>query len=177
MIFASDNGPWLNLPDRMLQGGVLPWHAGFPGHLRGAKHTTYEGGPRVPCIIRWPGQIKAGRVSAEIATVMDLYVTLVKAGGGKLPDHPVDGHDLSPFLKGRTDSSPSRTYVYYRGGKGPPEGIRVGSWKLRTIEGMELFNLDIDPSERFNRAEERPDLVRELTKRMEETAKKIANDR
>ncbi len=177
VIFASDNGPWLNLPERMLQGGVLPWHAGFPGHLKGQKHTTYEGGPRVPCIIRWPGQIKAGRTSAEIATGMDLYVTLVKAGGGKLPNHPVDGHDLGPFLKGRTKSSPSQSYIYYKGGKGQAEGIRVGSWKLRTIEGTELFNLDIDPSERFNRAEERPDLVRELTKRMEDEAKKIANDK
>ena len=57
VIFTSDNGPWCNMPPRMLQEGIEKWDAGTPGLLRGAKHTTYEGGHRVPCIIKFPGTI------------------------------------------------------------------------------------------------------------------------
>ncbi len=172
VVFASDNGPWLNLPARMLQEGNLPWHAGLPGHLSGAKHTTLEGGPRTPCIISWPGQIPSGQTSAEMAAGMDLYVTLVKAAGGKLPGYPLDGHDLMPFLRGRTQKSPRDTFLYYKG-RGAPEALRVGPWKLRTVDGIQLYNLDIDPSERYNRAEEKPELVEQLTKRMRQLAAEI----
>ena len=172
VVFASDNGPWLNLPARMLQEGNLPWHAGLPGHLSGAKHTTLEGGPRVPCIVRWPGQIPAGRMLADMAATMDLYVTLGKAAGGKLPDYPLDGYDLMPFLKGETRKSPRDTFLYFTG-RGAPQAVRVGPWKLRIVNGIELFNLDIDPSERYNRAEEKPELVEQLTKRMMKMAAEI----
>jgi arylsulfatase A len=172
VVFASDNGPWLDLPTRMLQEGNLPWHAGLPGHLSGAKHSTLEGGPRTPCIVKWPGQIPSGRMSAEMAAGMDLYVTLIKAAGGKLPDYPVDGYDLMPFLQGRTQKSPRDTFLYFRG-NGAPDALRVGSWKLRTVDGVQLFNLDIDPSERYNRAEEKPELVEQLTKRMRKMAEDV----
>lgn len=172
VVFASDNGPWLNLPARMLQEGNLPWHAGLPGHLSGAKHTTLEGGPRTPCIVSWPGRIPAGQTSAEMAAGMDLYVTLIKAAGGKLPGYPVDGCDLMPFLQGRTQKSPRDTFLYFKGNS-PPEALRVGSWKLRTVDGVQLFNLDIDPSERYNRAEEKPELVEQLTKRMRKMAEEV----
>jgi arylsulfatase A-like enzyme len=165
VVFASDNGPWLNLPARMLQEGNLPWHTGLPGHLSGAKHTTLEGGPRVPCIVSWPGQIPPGRTSAEMAASMDLYVTLIRAAAGKLPDYLLDGYDLMPFLKGRTQKSPRDTFLYFRG-SGAPDALRVGPWKLRTVDGIQLYNLDIDPSERYNRAKEKPELVKQLTKRM-----------
>jgi len=172
VVFASDNGPWLNLPARMLQDGNLPWHAGLPGHLSGAKHTTLEGGPRVPCIIKWPGQIPPGHTSAEMAAGMDLYVTLIKAAGGKLPGYPLDGYDLMPFLRGYTQKSPRDTFLYFRG-NGAPDALRVGPWKLRTVDGIQLYNLDIDPSERYNRAEEKPELVEQLTKRMRKMSEEI----
>ena len=165
VIFTSDNGPWLNLPARMLQDGVLPWHAGSPGHLNGAKHTTYEGGPRVPCIVRWPNHIPPGRTSAQMAATMDLYVTLVRAGQGKLPHHKLDGHDMMPFFRGQTEQSPRRDFFYHRG-RNAPEAVRVGPWKFNKRNGGELFNLDIDPSERYNRADEKPDLVKQLTDRL-----------
>ena len=76
VIFTSDNGPWCNMPPRMLQKGNEKWHAGSPGLLRGAKATTYEGGMRVPCIAYWPGQIPAGQISADLVTSMDLPLTL-----------------------------------------------------------------------------------------------------
>ncbi len=176
VVFASDNGPWLDLPARMLQEGNLPWHAGLPGHLSGAKHTTLEGGPRVPCIVRWPGQIPAGRMLADMAATMDLYVTLGKAAGGKLPDYPLDGYDLMPFLKGQTRKSPRDTFLYFTG-RGAPQAVRVGPWKLRIVNGIELFNLDIDPSERYNRAEEKPELVEQLTKRMRQLATELGSKR
>jgi arylsulfatase A-like enzyme len=172
VVFASDNGPWLNLPARMLQEGNLPWHTGLPGHLSGAKHTTLEGGPRVPCIVSWPGQIPPGRTSAEMAASMDLYVTLIRAAAGKLPDYLLDGYDLMPFLKGRTQKSPRDTFLYFRG-SGAPDALRVGPWKLRTVEGIQLYNLDIDPSERYNRAKEKPELVKQLTKRMRKMAEEV----
>ena len=98
LVFTSDNGPWLNLPPRMLAGGVRPWHAGSPGPLREAKHTTYEGGVRVPCIIRWPEKIEGGRTTAEMASTLDIFRTVVKASGAKLPDYELDGLDLTRFL-------------------------------------------------------------------------------
>jgi len=172
VVFSSDNGPWLNLPDRMLQGGNKPWHQGSPGPLRGYKHTTYEGGVREPTIARWPGRIPPGRSSAEMAALMDLYVTFVTLGGGRLPDHPVDGYDLTAFLLGETGRSPRQEYFYFRH---VLEGLRVGPWKLRIPDGVELFNLEVDPSERFNRAEDKPEIVERLRKRMEDMAKEVGS--
>ncbi len=163
VIFTSDNGPWLNLPDRMLSGGVVPWHAGSPGSLRGYKHTTYEGGVRVPLIVRWPGAVEPGTITAEMAATLDIYATLIAAAGGELPSGS-DGHDLSDLWAGRTAQSPRREFVYHRGSQ--VQGIRVGPWKLRTIEGDELFHLDMDPSERFNVAGEQPEIVAALRDRL-----------
>ena len=163
VVFTSDNGPWLNLPNRMLSGGVVPWQAGSPGPWRGAKHTTYEGGVRVPFIVRWPGTVPPGTVTAEMGATLDLYATLIAAGGGDLPNGS-DGHDLTALWAGRTGQSPRLEFMYHRGSR--VQGIRAGPWKLRTIEGNELFHLDVDPSERFNVASEQPEIVAELRERL-----------
>ena len=164
VVFTSDNGPWLNLPARMLAGGVERWHAGSPGPLRGAKHTTYEGGVRMPCIVRWPGKILAGSVSAEMAATLDLYATFIKAASGAMPPHPIDSHDLMPLWMGKTSDSPRTEFVYHRGRE--QQAIRVGKWKLRIQDGDELFDLDVDPAERYNRAEEFPETVARLRTRL-----------
>lgn len=172
VFFASDNGPWLNLPPRMLQEGNKPWHAGSPGHLRGSKATTYEGGARVPAIIRWPGHIPAGKVTDELVASPDIYRTLLEAGGGELPDHPLDGYNIMSFLTGQTQESPRREYAYIRGGQ--LEALRVGDWKLRLAGGEpELFNLQIDPGERFNRAGDQPEIVEKIRAAMERTAQEV----
>ena len=171
VVFTSDNGPWLNLPKRMLQGGNQPWHQGTPGPLRGWKHTTYEGGLREPTVVRWPGRVPPNRDSSDMACLMDLYVTFVKLGGGQLPDHPVDGLDLMPWLEGRADRSPRKEFFYVLHNR--VEAVRDEEWKLRTRDGVELFNLESDPSERFNRAEEQPEIVERLHKRMEAMAKEL----
>ena len=173
VIFTSDNGPWLNLPDRMLSGGVRPWHAGSPGPLRGAKHTTYEGGVRVPFVVRWPGTVPSGSVTAETGATLDIYATLLAAGGAA-PPAGSDGHDLTPLWAGRTAQSPRREFIYHRGSG--VQGIRVGPWKLRTVEGDELFQLDLDHSERYNVANEHPEIVDELRSRLSAFEARVAGE-
>ena len=160
VVFTSDNGPWLNLPARMLQARNEPWHAGSPGLLRGAKGTTWEGGIRVPAIVKWPGVIPPGRVSAGIAAAMDLHVTLVRAAGGT-PAPDTDGHDLRRFLAGEAPS-PTERFFYVNNGR--VEGVREGPWKLRRTGegGSQLFHLELDPSERYDRAAHEPDVVKRL---------------
>jgi arylsulfatase A-like enzyme len=147
----------------MLAGGVEPWHAGSPGPFRGAKHTTYEGGVRMPAIVRWPNHIPAGNVSAEMAATLDLYSTLIQAAGGDDPKR--DGFDLMPLWTGASKKSPRNEFLYHRGRE--IQAIRLGNWKLRTVDGDELFDLELDPSERYNRAEAFPDVVADLKGRIE----------
>ena len=162
IIFTSDNGPWHNLPERMLQDGIKPWHTGSTGMLRGAKATTYEGGFRVPAIISWPGQIPAGQTNDDIVSGIDLFPTLAEICGADLPEgREIDGLSIWPLLKG--ESRASRTTFIYSKEK-TVQAIRKNEWKLRYTEqaGLELYNLELDPSEQYNRAEELPALSREL---------------
>lgn len=169
VFFASDNGPWLNLPDRMLQAGNKPWHQGTTGALRGSKATTYEGGTRVPALIRWPGRIPAGQTSDELAASPDIYRTLLAAGQAQEPTHPLDGYNLLPWLTGKQEESPRNRYAYFL--NGTLEALRIGAWKLRTVEDTtQLFNLQSDPAERFNRAAEQPERVQTMRRSMHQLA-------
>ncbi len=171
VIFTSDNGPWHNLPERMLQRGVEPWHAGSSGLLRGAKATTWEGGFRVPGIVRWPAQIDGNRVTSEIATTMDLFSTIAEVCGASLPaDRKIDGRNLMPLLKG-AGNSPTNTLFYCMGEN--LQAVRKGEWKYRLTEndGVQLFNLQLDPAEMYNVAERNPELVAEMHRQMEQFSK------
>jgi len=171
MFFASDNGPWLNLPDRMLQASNKPWHQGTTGPLRGAKHTSYEDGTRVPGMIRWPGQIEAGVDTDALVTSPDIYRTVPNAAGADAPDRPLDGHNLMPFLRGETDASPRERYYYFLSNL---EAMQEGRWKLRLAgDTTQLFDLRTDPAERFNRAGERPELVEAMRAQMEAFADSV----
>lgn len=167
LIFTSDNGPWLNLPDRMLQDGNERWHAGSPGPLRGAKATSYEGGFRVPMIACWPGRLPAGVRSEEIATTMDFFPTFAGLAGTSLPsDRTYDGHDLIPVLEGGA-SAYERFHYYINTAQ---QAVREGDWKLRRENAeapIELYHLGRDPSERYNVADEHPDIVARLLGAME----------
>lgn len=168
VFFASDNGPWVEMPPRMQQKGNELWHAGSSGPLRGSKASTYEGGCRVPAIVRWPERTQSGRVSGELVGMPDIYRTILSVAGAKLPDHDLDGHDLTPFLTGVSDRSPRSEYFYFRDGL---QAIRKENWKLRTASGeTELYDMTTDPYERVNRAEREPQKVRELLARMHEVA-------
>lgn len=183
VIFTSDNGPWLNLPTRMLQEGNERWHAGSKGLLRGHKGNTYEGGLRVPGIVRWPGRIPPGQISEDIAATLDLYTTIVQAAGADLPaDRTLDGKDLMPFLAGKAPS-PRQDFYYFRGSN--LEAVREGKWKLRLSRSMrddlekddpltpELFDLDFDPAEQYNLADREPDLVTRLHEKLRTFAQEL----
>jgi arylsulfatase A-like enzyme len=95
VIFTSDNGPEF----------VRPWD-GWAGPWRGQYFTAWEGGIRVPFMIRWPGKIPAARLSDEIVHGVDLFPTLASIVGASVPnDRPIDGVDQSPFFLGKTDKS------------------------------------------------------------------------
>jgi len=165
IIFTSDNGPWL--PFKNHGGCALP--------LREGKGTTYEGGQRVPFLIKGPG-IPAGTSSDAIATTMDMIPSIAKLAGVEFkPRGEIDGMDVSGLLKG-DDQSPRSEFIYYSA-NGILQGLRQGDWKLRVTSGskkdkarqqIELYNLIEDIGEKNNLAENHPDKVAALTKRMQE---------
>lgn len=171
VVFASDNGPWLNYPDTYpALYGTEPSHSGSPGPLRGSKGTTYEGGIRVPGIVRWPAAIPGGRELADVVTTMDLFTTALLAAGAEVPrDRPVDGVDVLPLLRGE-GAAPERPFFYFLANR--LQGVRQGGWKLRLAGGAagepELFQLDVDPAERFNLAAAHPEVVARLRERMQQ---------
>jgi arylsulfatase A len=176
VFLASDNGPWMDPPERMKAGGVKPWHQGTAGLLRGSKGSMYEGGGRVPAVISWPGQISAGQVTDNLVAMPDIYLTFMKTGDANLPNLPLDGYNIMPFLKGETSKSPRNEYAYIAGGT--LRAMRSGDWKL-LLSGKgvaELFNLQLDPSERYNRINEQPEIARTIYKRMKEFAGELKID-
>ena len=171
VFFASDNGPWVDMPSRMQQAGNELWHAGSAGPLRGSKGDTYEGGPRVPAMLRWPGKIASGQISDGFVGMPDIYRTILSVAGAKLPDHKLDGDDLIPFLTGKINSAPRQEYFYFRRGL---EALRSGDWKRRTATGeLELFDMATDPFERINRASDHPEKAKALLSRMHEMAREV----
>jgi arylsulfatase len=119
VIFASDNGPFLSYGT----------HAGSSGPLREGKLTAYEGGVRVPAILRWPGKVPAGRVCDTPVMTIDLLPTIAKLVGGEMPKLPIDGKDVAPILFGEKNAqSPHEAYYFYVGSE--LHAIRSGKWKL-----------------------------------------------
>lgn len=167
VFFSSDNGPWLT----QRQNG------GSAGLLRDGKGSTWEGGMREPGIAWWPGRIKPGRVTAALAGTMDLFPTFIKLAGGEVPkDRVIDGVDMSPILF-ETGPSNRMIHFYYRGQR--LMAVRKGPWKAhlitqdgygRNIETHDpplLFQVEQDPSERFDVAKEHPDVVADLLAEIE----------
>ena len=181
VIFTSDNGPWRNMPPRMYETDpVERWDAGTTGALRGAKGTTWEGGLRVPAIVRWPGRIPSGQVTAEMATTMDLHATILGRAGVAAPPRPLDGRDIWPLLADGA-GSPHEHFYYFMEDR--LEAVRDGTWKLRVASIAEdyvsqelltgdepvetrLFDLRSDPYERFDVAERHPEVVARLRARL-----------
>ncbi len=170
VVFTSDNGPWHDLPDRMLQAGNERWHTGNAGLLRGAKGTTYEGGLRVPGIFRWPGVIPKGRISSEMASTIDLLPTFAAAAGANIRQK-IDGYDILPFLKGEA-ASPRNEYFYSQSDFF--EAVRRGPWKYRlrtNVDAAELYHVDRDPSEMYDVIDRHPDIAQDLDKALRAKAK------
>ncbi len=171
VIFTSDNG-----------GTGSKRASNAP--LRGTKGTCWEGGQRVPCIMRWPGKIRPGREESGIAASIDLYTTLATLGGTEVPtDRVVDGMDLSGVMLGE-EESPRTTFVYHAFNH--LQAVRKGPWKLRVCHrsfgadsletGLkELYNLETDIGETANVYDRHPDIVQELTAIVEEAREDLGD--
>lgn len=181
VVFTSDDGPWIDAPSAdFLNTEDQPTSelVGSTGPLREGKQYTYEGGLRPPCIMRWPGTIPENTVCQELTSIMDLFPTFTDlAGANANVDRHIDGKDIRSLMENPVDgSSPHRILVHFEGA-GPEPGklsvVRhVSGWKyLFPIEGSEddgqtrgeeLYNVEVDISEKNNYVEERERLARIL---------------
>lgn len=157
VIFTSDNGPHR-------EGGVDPAFLGSSGPLRGIKRDLYEGGIRVPMIVRWPARIRPGQVSDFVWAHWDLFPTLAEAAGTNAPAG-LDGISVFPLWVGETQTN-RHEYLYWEfHERGFQQALRWGDWKaVRPQWGspLELYNLREDPGERRNVAEQNPDVVAKI---------------
>ena len=177
VIFTSDNGPWSNNQEnlRRRHNGEIAW--GSSGPLREAKGSSYEGGSRVPCVIRWPGRVPAGRVSDAIFATIDFLPTFGKLAGYEPPrDRIIEGVDQSDLLLGRSERGARDHFHYFS--QNELHGVRQGPWKLllpdrkvfytyvkdRGTSEAELYHLGHDIGETRNVAGENPAVVERLTK-------------
>jgi arylsulfatase A-like enzyme len=186
VLFTSDNGPWSNDIARQhaknanyvkwTKGPELAW--GHSGPLRGAKGATYEGGIRVPGILRWPGKVPAGRDNSAIVSTLDVLPTFAALAGvaDEVPtDRIMDGVNQTELFLGNCDQGSRKNFRYYDGNE--LQAIRQGKWKLRLpnlqkfrkwteldqgTQDVELYNLAADISEKNNVAKANPDLVKKM---------------
>jgi arylsulfatase A-like enzyme len=186
LIFTSDNGPWVNYGN----------HSGSTGGLREGKGGTFEGGQRVPAIMMWKGVIPEGTVCNNIASAIDILPTLASVTGAPLPKNKIDGVDIFPLMTGDFAANPRKDFFYYYR-QNSLQAVRYDNWKLvfahpgRTYEGFEpgkdgipgevnnnfhfpegLYDLRLDPGERYNLIDYHPGIVSKL----EEIALKARED-
>jgi len=172
VLYMSDNGPWAPYLE---QGGSA-------GLLRGAKASTWEGGMRVPAIFWWPATIKPAVVTG-IGSELDILPTLAALAGGQVPtDRVLDGYDLSATLK-RGEPSPRHTLFYYAStGSGVLSAVRRDAYKAFFVvpatdappsTSPQLYNLDQDPSEKYDLAKSHPEIVAELRTLADDHAKTV----
>ena len=177
VVFLSDNGP---------EPGQKKWATAKP--YRGLKWSALEGGNRVPCIVRYLGEIPSGQVNEDITSAIDLLPTLALACGidlDKLTTNTpkIDGVSVWEAWRGNKKERPQRNELLFFHGWGTLQAIRVGKWKLyfdsvKEIEGSDsgpvLFDLSQDPEERTDVSSSNPQLVESMKKR---AAKKLADIR
>ncbi len=179
VIWTSDNGaPRRNPP----QGSCLPY--------RGFGYDTSEGAMRMPCIMRWPGKIPAGRVQDEICSTMDLLPTLAKLAGAKLPPEKIDGRDASEVIFSKLDAKShwdESGFYYYR--MEQLQAVRSGPWKLylplsnkyanlarKTSESpLQLFDVRQDVHEDHEVAAANPTVVSRLMALAEQARRELGD--
>lgn len=176
VIFTSDNGPWLSYGN----------HAGSAGPLREGKGTAFDGGHREPFIARWPGKIPAATECNEPAMTIDLFPTIARLTGAKLPEQKIDGLDIWPLLAGESGARNPHDGYYFYYGANELQAVRSGDWKLffphtaRSMQGQEpgrdgkpgkykplrvgreLYNVREDLAESRDVAAEHPEIVAKL---------------
>jgi arylsulfatase A-like enzyme len=195
VLFTSDNGPEVPTVYHMRHDhkhdGAKPW--------RGVKRDNWEGGHRVPLIVRWPGRVKEGTTSAQLTSLTDVMATAAEIVGRSLPpDAAEDSFSLVAVLLGRDNGQPLRPYLLQQGFGGSRYlAIRRGHWKYLAHQGSggnrydnhpllkeyalpdlapdatgQLYDLDTDPGETKNLALDRPDVVKELQTLLSESIKR-----
>lgn len=119
VIFTSDNGPWL----------LFGNHAGNAEPLRNGKTSTFEGGQRVPFIIKWPNNVQRKSISNEVVTALDLLPTIMNITNGRLPNEKIDGNDITDLLKGNKKATGhGKPFFFYY--EGELQAVRDNDWKL-----------------------------------------------
>jgi arylsulfatase A-like enzyme len=182
VIYTTDNGPWnqpayTNRKKGHPEGSIF-W--GNAGPLRNGKGSCYEGGSRVPCIVRWPGKLPAGAESDAIFSTLDFMPTFASLAGFEVPtDRVIDGVDQTDLLLGKKPEGNRDTFMYQG------NGVRKGRWKflkakhqvprysrdLERDEVVELYDLEADLGETKNVAAEHPEKVVELQALLESILK------
>jgi N-acetylgalactosamine-6-sulfatase len=155
VLFSSDNGAGKG-------------RGGSNGPLRGWKHALYEGGIRVPLIVRWPSKFPAGRVDQDaVLNICDLIPTFCRLTGAKMPDgYNSDGEDITGALRGNRFER-SRPQFWHYPTASPSLAVRIGNWKLLTKpdgQPEELYNLANDIGETTNLADANPEILESLRK-------------
>jgi arylsulfatase A len=181
VLYTTDNGPWL----------PFKHHGGSAGPLREGKGTTFEGGQRVPCLIRGPG-IPAGTVCDALTGTIDVLPTVAEITGTPLPGGKrIDGVSVLGLWNGTAKESPRNEFLHYTS-RGEIEGIRRGNWKLlvkrprrprNAKKGWKspptqifLFDLSKDLGEQNNLVASHPEIVTELRARMEQLDAEITKN-
>ncbi len=174
-IFTTDNGPWLNFGN----------HAGSAGGLREGKTTSWEGGQRVPFIIKWPAGTPAGTICNKLGCAIDILPSFAKIAGTNLPELKIDGTDITELWKGNTEAEPRQDILFYYG-RNNLNAVRKGNWKLvlphtwnsyntkpgmdgnggprpkMVVEKPELYDMTRDPGEQYNVIEYFPEKAAEI---------------
>jgi arylsulfatase A len=127
----------------------------------------YEGGIRVPFIARWPGQISPGRVSGHVSAFWDILPTISDIAGVNMKEIATEGISLLPTLLGNSKEKKEHDYLYweFHERKYSQQAVRKGDWKAvrkDPAREVELYNLEADPSEEHNLAEDKPEIVKEI---------------
>lgn len=189
VIMTSDNGPWRNFGN----------HAGNTAGLREGKGTSFEGGVRVPCIMRWKGKIPAGTVCNKLSATIDLLPTIAALTHSPLPSSKIDGVDITSLLLNDDEADPRDHFVYYYH-RNSLEALRKGAWKLvfphahrtynKNLPGYDgwpgeqpsdttmlaLYDLGLDPGETLDVKEKFPEVVQELKTLADEYRKELGDD-
>lgn len=178
VIFTSDHGPW---------------YQGSPGLLRGRKASTFEGGFRVPFLVKWPGTFESGKVRDEWVSSLDVLPTLAAICGLSLPEKPLDGVNMETVFYGHKTKPERKPLLYFCAmGNGGLDVhcVRSEQWKLRVAQGIEgeiyindritgarstawlevpeLYNVERDMAESYDVAHLHPEIVQELIASLEE---------
>jgi len=162
VFFTSDNGPWI----------IKNTLGGSSGLFRDGKGSTWEGGMHEPGIAWWPETVPAGNTCLDVSSTLDLYASLLTLAGAEVPDdRKVDGRDITSHILGQ-GSLPESPYFFY--GPHKLHAVRLGAWKLHVYTSSQtgadyfngklplLFNLNEDPSEKYDLSDQNPEKVKEL---------------